>query len=370
MLLRPAVRQIFVDLKYESKLCNRLKHDDRDDEFLVSRIIFLTTYGTDTNIQELIDQHHLADNINLNVSRHIAYYDEKKKKKKNQKSNPMEEMALVESVKLIFNLTHHCPQRSKAFNSAIPHIVTILRKRPVDLTQPLEPPVGPLVNSLLNLDLKSDDALHGLFPKSEPKAFIDRLVELLDLALKVYKEVDLDNQASPVVSLLRMVYDVAPREVKRVMKVLLLPGDTDRQQVLGKSESLPSRLLRVCTAPMAPQMREETSNLLFTLCDKDARKFTQAVGYGFASGFLFSHNIEMPANALDAYSTTDSSDTRSSTSSRQKEFNPVTGQAREFEPKNQEPEMTQEEKEREAEKLMVLFERSLFCQIPPVKNAY
>jgi len=127
--------------------------------------------------------------------------------------------------------------------------------------------------------------------------------------------------------------------------------------VLGKTDSLASRLLRLTTAPMAPQMREEISNLLFALCDSDARKFTQAVGYGFASGFLFQKNIAVPENAMDAYSTS-SSDARSSTSSRQREINPVTGQAREFEHQSDGLKgMTQEEKEREAEKLMVLFER-------------
>ena len=45
MLLRADTRQMFVDLGYESKACAKLKNDSRDDEFLVSRIIFLTTYG-------------------------------------------------------------------------------------------------------------------------------------------------------------------------------------------------------------------------------------------------------------------------------------------------------------------------------------
>lgn len=354
MLLRPATRQIFVDLKYESKLCNRLKHDDRDDEFLVGRIIFLTTYGTDTNIEELIDQYHLAETINQNLSRHAASYDEKKKKK--LKPDPMADMALVESLKLIFNLTHHCPQRSKEFTSAIPDIVTILQKISVGSENPLESPVGPLVNSLLNLDLANNDAQHSLFPRSDQKLFVQRLIELLDIGIIAYKEANLDTQASPLVTLLRLLYDVAPKDVKSFMKESLLPTEADRQHVLGKTESLPSRLLRLTTAPMAPQMREELSNLLFTLCDNDARTFTRAVGYGFASGFLFQRNIPIPDNALDEYSTT-SSDARSSTSSQQKEFNPVTGQAREFEPKEQGPAMSQEEKEREAEKLMVLFER-------------
>jgi hypothetical protein len=41
----------------------------------------------------------------------------------------------------------------------------------------------------------------------------------------------------------------------------------------------------------------------------------------------------------------------------EKQINPITGQAVEFEQKFDGPEMTKAEKEREAEKLMVLFER-------------
>jgi len=221
MLLKPAVRQIFVDLSYESKLCNRLKHDDRDDEFLVGRIIFLTTYGTNTNIEELIDQHHLAENINLNLARHTAFYDDKKKRK--PKPDPMEDMALVETVKLVFNLTHHCPQRANAFTPAIPHIVTILRKREAGSEAPLEPPIGPLINSLLNLDLTSSDANSGLFPRSDTTGLVARLTELLDLGITSYKEVDLDTSVSPLVTLIKTLYSVAPKPVQKHLKQSMLP---------------------------------------------------------------------------------------------------------------------------------------------------
>jgi hypothetical protein len=69
LLLRANTRQIFVDLGYEQKACNKLKNDNRDDEFLVSRIIFLTTYNSNVDIEKLIDQYHLAENICLNISR-------------------------------------------------------------------------------------------------------------------------------------------------------------------------------------------------------------------------------------------------------------------------------------------------------------
>ena len=46
---------MFVDLGYDAKACSKLKDDDRDYEFLVSRMLFLTTYGTNAKLDELID---------------------------------------------------------------------------------------------------------------------------------------------------------------------------------------------------------------------------------------------------------------------------------------------------------------------------
>jgi Guanine nucleotide exchange factor synembryn len=354
MLLKPATRQMFVDLKYESKVCNRLKHDSRDDEFLVSRIIFLTTYNTNVNIEELIDKYHLAENINQNIIRYAACCDEKKKKKPNE--DPMQDMALTETLKLVFNLSHFCPQRSGSFTPAISHIITILHRRPVSSSQPLQPPIGPLVNSLINLDLKNDDIIHTLFPKNEQNAITERLTELLHLTVRVYKEEELEQQASPLVILVRRVYELAPKDVKAFMRSHILPSDDDRQRPLGRSDTLSSKLLMLSTSPLAPKLREEISNLLFEMSNRDARTYVQNVGYGFASGFLFQHNVPIPENALEAWSTGEI-DARSSTSSNRRNINPITGQKTEFEPKFEGPEMTKGEKEREAEKLFVLFER-------------
>jgi len=354
MLLKPATRQIYVDLHYESKACNRLKHDNRDDEFLISRILFLTTYDTNIDIEALIDQHHLAENINQNLARHAAHFDEEKRE--NLQNDPMEEMALVETLKLLFNISHFCPQRSQAFTPAISHILAILSKRQIIPSKPLEAPIGPLINSLINLDLKDSEAMHALFPKIDPTFNAARLVDLLDRAIRSYKEDELDQQVSPHLTLMRKVYEIAPTDVQSYLKTLLLPSDNDRKQPLGRAETLSSRLLRLSTSAVAPQSREGISSLLFEMSDKDARKFVQNVGYGFASGFLFQHNVPIPENALHAFSTT-GSDGGSSSSLHERQINPITGQAVDFESKFNGPEMTQVEKEREAERLMVLFER-------------
>lgn len=349
-----------MDLGYEQKACNKLKNDSRDDEFLVSRIIFLTTYDSNVNIEKLIDQYHLAENICLNISRHAKQFVTKQKKVK--ELDPMEDMALIETLKLMFNLTHFCPQRTGAFSPALPHILTILTKRAISSSKPLEPPIGPLVNALMNIPLEQKDNLSLLFPRSTLNINVDRLHEILEKSIKVYADDELEQLVSPLLTLLRKIYESAPREVQRHMQRALLPSEADRERVLGRAESLASRLLRLSTNPTTPQVRETISTLLFDLSDNDARKFVHNVGYGFASGFLFQHNVPIPENALEAYSTSESegSNNRASQDSREPlpgRVNPVTGQLLDKEETVEEEPMTQEEKEREAERLFVLFER-------------
>ena len=76
-------------------------------------------------------------------------------------------------------------------------------------------------------------------------------------------------------------------------------------------------------------------------------KFVENVGYGFASGFLFQNNIPVPQNAVGADGAGPSG----------RPVNPITGQFLDQESGPDLPEMTDEEKEREAERLFVLFER-------------
>lgn len=350
MLIKPETRQIFVDLGYESKACNKLKNDSRDDEFLVSRILFLTTYETDIKLLTLIDQYHLADSIVQNLARHAKLLTGKAGK---AKADPMEDMALTETVKLLFNVTHFCAERVESFTPAIPHIITMICKHDLPPTCPLDQPFGPLVNTLLNLDLASKDVSSAFFPKSEQSAVVERLVQILDMSVRQLGDNDLEQKVTPLVGVIRKIYDMAPDGIRAYIQGELLPTGQDRQKVLGRGDSLPSILLRNSTNPMTPQLRETISHLLFDMSDKDASKFVQNVGYGFASGFLFQNNLPIPETASEAFSTGGAEDAK-------RFVNPITGQFIDAEKFAGVPEMSQEEKEREAERLFVLFERQDF----------
>jgi hypothetical protein len=106
--------------------------------------------------------------------------------------------------------------------------------------------------------------------------------------------------------------------------------------------------LNLSTSALTPTLRGSISAMLFELSHKDPATFVHNVGYGYASGYLMSNNIAMPEELV-----------KKNTSGEVEgvPVNPITGQRLDREEQvNMEP-MTQEEKEREAERLFVLFER-------------
>lgn len=344
MLIKAEARQIFVDLGYEAKACQQLKRTTWDDEFLVGRVIFLTTYGTNVDLAKLIDDHSLAETVIMKLANHARLATTSVK----EKLDPMQDMALAETLKLMFNVTHFCKEKIDAFTSAVLHIVTLLTKRQIPASQPLDGPFSPLVNALVNLKLDSPESKAALYPSAISSSVVERLLHLLDLSLKTYNDENLEQTVTPLVSVLRVMHVSAPDAPKALIRRSLLPAPEDRTKVLGKGETMPSRLLRNSTNALTPQLRDTVLHFFFEMSDKDAHKFVDNVGYGFASGFLFQNNIPLPKNVAD--STAGASGGRA--------VNPITGQFLDRENMPDEgPEMTQEEKEREAERLFVLFER-------------
>ncbi|KAL8942060.1 MAG: hypothetical protein Q9216_001872 [Gyalolechia sp. 2 TL-2023] len=372
LLLESKTRQIFVDLGYPTKAAQRLKSDNRDDELLNSRILFLMTYNTTLDFDDIFKDHQLAESINSNISRHSKHYSKTGRK---EPPTATDIQALSETLKLLFNLSQYYPQHLPDLAKSAPNILKMLCR--INLATPvLQPPVTYLVNALLNLSVVNDDKPHKdsdpspYFPKPDQFCNIDRFISILDNAVRSYTEEELEQLATPLVTLLRKVFEFAPSQVRPHMQTALLPSNSERSQPLGQSNTLAARLLRLSNSPVAPSLRESISSLLFELSDKDATSFVRNVGYGFAAGFLMTHDLPVPASATEGWSTAHEAGDPGEilTNVNGKEINPVTGQIREMEPEVPGEEMTEEEKEREAERLFVLFERLKATGVVNVKN--
>ncbi len=265
---------------------------------------------------------------------------------------------MTETLKLLFNLNQYYPDHTAVFSDAIKPILEILTHIKLE-PQPLQPPVTQLINALISLNLpgKPDPEGHTpLFPKDHPNENHLRLVSILDSAVRTLREEQLET-AVPLVTLIRRVFELAPAPIKSILQTKLLPSNSERAQPLGKTNSLASYLLRLSTSPIAPNLREGISSLLFELSNKDATTFVRNVGYGFAAGYLMTHSLPVPEGTLNNEGGEVEDPGEKMTKVDGQEINPITGQRRDMEPEDVLPEMTDEEKEREAEKLFVLFER-------------
>lgn len=255
----------------------------------------------------------------------------------------MDDNALTETAKLVFNITHFSPKTAALFTPSIPRLFSILTQS--NENPPLRQPIASVLNALLNFDGTSTEWKSAAFPSKDLTSVSAKLVSLLDSSVKSYSDSDLNTLASPLIALLSKLGHSGPSEINAYFRDHLLPSSADRSQVLGRGDSLSSRLLRLSNSPTATTLGDSISNLLFELSDSDATKYVQNVGFGYASGFLMRKGIPLPSTTGVA---TDASGF---------EINPVTGQRKDREEESDLPEMTEEEKEREAERLFVLFER-------------
>lgn len=329
----------------------RAQSDSVDDEFLAARVLFLMTYDANLDYTQLVRENQLADSINAAIQRHAQRYSTDASKPSQGHTQPMDIMALAETLKLVFNIIHFHQDLNPHFTKSIPNVFKILVQR--GITQPpLAAPARELVNALLHLHLESAEGKQATFPAADPKRNAEHLVKILDKAIVAYPDKDLDDTITPVVTLLRSIYEIAPDAVQTAMQKMILPTPEERDEPLGKSDTLPSRLLNLSTSANTATLRGSISSMLFELSHKDPATFVHNVGYGFASGYLMSNNIQMPDDVIKAHAHENANDGIP--------INPITGQRLDKEEHVHMEPMTQEEKEREAERLFVLFERYVF----------
>lgn len=294
--------------------------------------------------------------MDQNIERHTKRYS--KTSRKASMPDPMNEMALIESLKLMFNIVHFYTHLCDQFSKSITPILKMLHRTKIS-SPALQPPVNYMINALTNLDLEDKKTYQfgqpPIFPKFDQSVNAQSFINILEQAITDYKELELDTAVAPLVALIRKVYEMAPESVKRNMEGALLPHEDERNKPLGKSDTLPSKLLRLSTSPNTPNLRTSIQAMMFELSGKDANQFVRNVGYGFAAGFLMSNGMSIPANATEAFSNGSSGVHASSDGTVP--INPITGQRLDREPEVEEPAMTDEEKEREAERLFVLFDR-------------
>ncbi|GAN00839.1 guanine nucleotide exchange factor synembryn protein [Mucor ambiguus] len=351
-----------------------------ETQFLTCRILFFMTVHRSDLVASLIKSN-VADAIAKVLSSNLAILEDPVLRiqiDRNAAINPL--TVTSEALKLLFNLmlvearSDNAMDTNQAFKECLVPILRLLFHVPFAEPQPLVPPHAQAIHALMQFQYttirqvwseQSQWTQHLYNAKNDEhgyKYMANTLVDVLDKSIHVLipsGDPDHDGNQSAdatIAPFLLVLVSLAEGDeaFKQAMINQMLPKEKDRLKPVNEGSGLPAYLIRLMTSTMMPQTRDAACETLFVLCDKDASKFTQQVGYGNAVGFLVNKGIAMepPQGSTEA----------------EEDVNPITGQYVKEEKLPDLKDMTDEEKEREAERLFVLFERLKKTGIIDVEN--
>lgn len=174
-----------------------------------------------------------------------------------------------------------------------------------------------------------------------------------------FADTTIDDLLSPLMLLLTkfVQHDVSSRKRTRQW---LVPPDMERETPLEGRPDMLGRCIRLLGSVYFSRLKDSVGELLFAMCDSDAGLLSAMLGYGNVAGFLFNKGIMSapPPPAAGSGFIEEGYDEITFTETKEgAPINPITGTATKPKAKDDEPELTEEEKEREMEKLFVLFDR-------------
>jgi hypothetical protein len=328
-------------------------------EFIICRIIFLLTYLRGPNPDEcsidwpaIIRNKGLGSILNQKLEKYSKLFASK-----TYRANPGQfsigSQSVNEMATLIFNLAHFNQSIRSIFEPSIGSLFSILTTK--SILAPLNQPYSSIVNALLGLDETASVWHKEAFPRSDPTKHVASLISGIKPTIISLPLARQDIQLPPLFSLVQKLLTSAPTPVVDFMKKRLLPSNEDRKQVLGKTDSVASQLIRTTMSASTPAAANSASLLLWALSGESSDTLVREVGFGVASGILVKMGIPLPSGVEELPNDS-------------LEINPVTGQRRDMEDQKELAEMTEEEKEQEAERLFVLFDRLNRTGVIKVEN--
>ncbi|KAG1724806.1 guanine nucleotide exchange factor [Suillus lakei] len=177
---------------------------------------------------------------------------------------------------------------------------------------------------------------------------------------KIDGDTSLDEIVCPLVLLITR-FCLGDDDAKTRIRRWLVPENLDRTHPLEKRADLLGRCLRLLASVYHSRLKDSMGEMLYAMCDSDATTLAGYFGYGNVAGFLFHKGV------VSAPPVSTASGAPPTTASGLP-INPITGTV---EHPSEAVDMTDEEKEHEAEKLFVLFDRlEKTGALPPSQNPY
>ncbi|XP_022598318.1 synembryn-A-like [Seriola dumerili] len=275
---------------------------------------------------------------------------------------------IIEILKILFNITYstHRQEPSEDDAALYRHLVAILRlclMRKCMLSDDTDELQGHTVNLLTALPLQCLDVLLMVPPGPNSEQCqgvnMDCVHTLLTFMERRLESGDkIKEKLTPILNLLTESCR-AHRETRHYIRKHILPPLTDVSHRPEEGSTVKSRLIRLMTH-LDTDLKHCAADLIFVLCKENVRRFVKYTGYGNAAGLLATRGLlggqGSRTSSSDAqYSSDSDSDTEEYRQVKDR-INPVTGRV-EAEHSDPMEGMTEEEKEEEARRLIMLFNK-------------
>ncbi|KAF8306234.1 hypothetical protein DL93DRAFT_2172173 [Clavulina sp. PMI_390] len=352
LLLHESSRNAWISIGGASDAIEK-GNPDPEQCFVAARILFLATVKPSSFLQEAVRGETKLPDIVAHSLNRMSDIREKR----------FAQEALIDLLKLNFNLLVHSKVADSSsdhdvwdtnFESVVPALMKLLCSLPPTTPSPLKPPLTYVLNNLIYIP--SSGVHENVWLSSvDGDSPLVRLWNLLRKTLAYYvpddpddssvrikcqnENVVLDELVPPLAFVLGNVAKDST-EARKWLKNTLLPLDLDRSEPLEQRKDLLGQCIRLMASIHHPNLKEAVSQMIFEICGESASEMTHQIGYGNAAGFLMSRGITSVPG---------------SSSHNGISINPITGMV--SQPHPVDDNMTEEEKEAEAERLFVLFDR-------------
>uniref|UniRef100_A0A8C2YX94 Synembryn n=1 Tax=Cyclopterus lumpus TaxID=8103 RepID=A0A8C2YX94_CYCLU len=262
---------------------------------------------------------------------------------------------IIEILKIFFNITCRSHRQEQ---SIMLYLYRLLRSVPVISSQSR----SHTVNLLSALPLQCLDVLLmvplGPDSKQGPGVNLD-CVHILVLFMERRLETGdkMKEKLTPILNLLTESCR-AHRETRHYIRKHILPPLRDASHRPEEGSTVKSRLIRLMTH-LDTDLKHCAADLIFVLCKENVSRFVKYTGYGNAAGLLATRGLLGGQGSRVSSDAQYSSDSDSDTEEYRQvkgRINPVTGRVEVEQPDPMEG-MTEEEKEEEAKRLIMLFNK-------------
>ncbi|XP_028332639.1 synembryn-A [Gouania willdenowi] len=277
---------------------------------------------------------------------------------------------IIEILKILFNITHSSHRKVPSEDDAAlyRHLVAILRlclMRKSVLTTDADELQGHTVNLLSALPLQCLDVLLMVPLEQNSEQCEGRRLNMDCVhALLMFMERRLESgdkikeKLTPILNLLTESCR-AHRETRHYIRKHILPPLRDVTHRPEEGCTVKSRLIRLMTH-LDTDVKHCAAELIFVLCKENVRRFVKYTGYGNAAGLLATRGLlggqGFRTSSPDAHYSSDSDSDTEEYRQVKDRINPVTGRVEAEMPDPMEG-MSEEEKEEEAKRLIMLFNK-------------